>query len=127
MSILRSNSRACVSISANVRETSPDVPKIAPTSLLRASVSPQLLSNASSDDFISCENSLSSYLLRSFSKMEADIHPEYFDTDIEFAGGAVYHTRSTRRDIKVGISAACHPFSTGDQKVFDASARFVNL
>jgi large subunit ribosomal protein L31 len=69
------------------------------------------------------KNSFSSYLLRSFSKMKADIHPEYFETDIVCACGAVYHTRSTRRDIKIGICAACHPFFTGEQKFVDTAGR----
>jgi large subunit ribosomal protein L31 len=56
-----------------------------------------------------------------FLNMKADIHPEYYDTDIVCACGAVYHTRSTRRDIKIGICAACHPFFTGEQKFVDTA------
>jgi len=37
--------------------------------------------------------------------MKAAIHPEYYDTDIVCACGAVYHTRSTGRDIKIGDTA----------------------
>ena len=55
--------------------------------------------------------------------MKADIHPEYHETDIVCACGAVYHTRSTRRDIKIGICAACHPFFTGEQKFVDTAGR----
>jgi large subunit ribosomal protein L31 len=55
--------------------------------------------------------------------MKADIHPEYFETDIACACGAVYHTRSTKRDIKIGICAACHPFFTGEQKFVDTAGR----
>ena len=54
--------------------------------------------------------------------MKASIHPEYHDTDMVCACGAVYHTRSTRRDIKVGI-AARHPFFTGEQKFVDTAGR----
>jgi large subunit ribosomal protein L31 len=57
------------------------------------------------------------YILRSFLKMKADIHPEYYDTDIVCACG------STRRDIKIGICAACHPFFTGEQKFVDTAGR----
>ncbi|HTD14545.1 MAG TPA: 50S ribosomal protein L31, partial [Chthoniobacterales bacterium] len=32
-------------------------------------------------------------------------------------------TRSTRRDIKIGICAACHPFFTGEQKFVDTAGR----
>ena len=63
------------------------------------------------------------YISRFFLKMKAAIHPEYYDTDIVCACGAVYHTRSTRRDIKIGICAACHPFFTGEQKFIDTAGR----
>ena len=63
------------------------------------------------------------YIPRSALKMKADIHPEYHETDIACACGAVYHTRSTRRDIKIGICAACHPFFTGEQKFVDTAGR----
>src|SRR6266545_4643416 len=55
--------------------------------------------------------------------MKAGIHPEYYQTDMVCACGAVYHTRSTRRDIKIGICAACHPFFTGEQKFVDTAGR----
>jgi large subunit ribosomal protein L31 len=55
--------------------------------------------------------------------MKAGIHPEYHETDIACACGAVYHTRSTRRDIRIGICAACHPFFTGEQKFVDTAGR----
>jgi large subunit ribosomal protein L31 len=63
------------------------------------------------------------YIPRSISKMKAGIHPEYYETDIICACGAVYHTRSTRRDIQIGICAACHPFFTGEQKFVDTAGR----
>jgi large subunit ribosomal protein L31 len=63
------------------------------------------------------------YIPSSFLKMKAGIHPEYYETDIVCACGAVYHTRSTRRDIKIGICAACHPFFTGEQKFVDTAGR----
>jgi large subunit ribosomal protein L31 len=63
------------------------------------------------------------YIPRSSFKMKAGIHPEYYETDIVCACGAVYHTRSTRRDIKIGICAACHPFFTGEQKFIDTAGR----
>jgi large subunit ribosomal protein L31 len=68
-------------------------------------------------------NAWADYIPRSISDMKADIHPEYYETDIVCACGAVYHTRSTRRDIKIGICAACHPFFTGEQKFVDTAGR----
>jgi large subunit ribosomal protein L31 len=58
-----------------------------------------------------------------FSAMKADIHPNYKETTIMCACGAAYHTRSTRKDIKIGICAACHPFFTGEQKFVDTAGR----
>ena len=56
--------------------------------------------------------------------MKADIHPEYSETSIHCAScGAVYHTRSTRKNLTVGICAACHPFFTGQQKFVDTAGR----
>jgi large subunit ribosomal protein L31 len=55
--------------------------------------------------------------------MKADIHPDYQETTIACACGTIYHTRSTKRDIKVGICAACHPFFTGEQKFVDTAGR----
>jgi large subunit ribosomal protein L31 len=55
--------------------------------------------------------------------MKADIHPDYNETTIACACGAVLHTRSTRKDIKVGICASCHPFFTGEQKFVDTAGR----
>jgi large subunit ribosomal protein L31 len=69
------------------------------------------------------ETALRGYIPRSLWKMKAGIHPEYYETDIICACGTVYHTRSTRRDIKIGICAACHPFFTGEQKFVDTAGR----
>jgi large subunit ribosomal protein L31 len=55
--------------------------------------------------------------------MKAEIHPNYDSTTIHCACGATYHTRSTRRDIKIGICAQCHPFFTGEQKFVDTAGR----
>ena len=55
--------------------------------------------------------------------MKADIHPKYEETTIGCACGASYRTRSSRRDLKIGICAACHPFFTGEQKFVDTAGR----
>jgi large subunit ribosomal protein L31 len=55
--------------------------------------------------------------------MKADIHPEYVETTITCACGAVYNTRSTKQGIRIGICAACHPFYTGQQKFVDTAGR----
>jgi large subunit ribosomal protein L31 len=55
--------------------------------------------------------------------MKQDIHPEYNETTISCMCGATYHTRSTSKDIQVGICAACHPFFTGEQRFVDTAGR----
>jgi large subunit ribosomal protein L31 len=55
--------------------------------------------------------------------MKADIHPKYQETTISCACGKVYHTRSTQRELRIGICAACHPFFTGEQKFVDTAGR----
>ena len=73
--------------------------------------------------FHPCAKWARDYIHARLRKMKAGIHPEYYETDIVCACGAVYHTRSTRRDIKIGICAACHPFFTGEQKFVDTAGR----
>lgn len=55
--------------------------------------------------------------------MKAGIHPEYKETSIVCACGAVIQTRSTKQNIKVGVCSQCHPFFTGKQKLLDAEGR----
>jgi large subunit ribosomal protein L31 len=55
--------------------------------------------------------------------MKSEIHPDYNETSISCACGSVIHTRSTRKDIKVGICSSCHPFFTGEQKFLDTAGR----
>jgi large subunit ribosomal protein L31 len=55
--------------------------------------------------------------------MKAEIHPDYNETTISCACGAVIHTRSTRKNLQIGICASCHPFFTGEQKFVDTAGR----
>lgn len=55
--------------------------------------------------------------------MKAEIHPNYVESHIACACGKVYKTRSTRKDIRIGICAACHPFFTGEHKFVDTAGR----
>lgn len=89
---------------------------------LRATI-PSHLSSKMSFRFIACVIGFRGYIRRSFSDMKADIHPEYNETEMVCACGAVYKTRSTRRDLRIGICAACHPFFTGEQKFVDTAGR----
>lgn len=55
--------------------------------------------------------------------MKKDIHPNYEATAIHCACGEVWETKSTVKDVKVGICAKCHPFFTGQQKFVDTAGR----
>ncbi|MFH1066427.1 MAG: 50S ribosomal protein L31 [bacterium] len=55
--------------------------------------------------------------------MKANIHPEYMETSVSCACGAVYKTRSTKQDMRIGICGVCHPFFTGQQKFVDTAGR----
>ncbi len=56
--------------------------------------------------------------------MKEKIHPEYFeDAMIICACGAEYKVGSTRKEARIAICAACHPFFTGKQKFVDTEGR----
>ncbi|MFV0414829.1 MAG: 50S ribosomal protein L31 [Chthoniobacterales bacterium] len=55
--------------------------------------------------------------------MKTDIHPNYADLVVTCTCGAVYRTRSTSENLKLGICGACHPFFTGEQKFVDTAGR----
>ncbi len=55
--------------------------------------------------------------------MKDKIHPDYVETTVSCACGAVIHTRSTKQNIRVEICSQCHPFFTGKQKMVDSAGR----
>lgn len=55
--------------------------------------------------------------------MREKIHPKYEETEIRCACGNTFTTRSTRKNIQVGICSMCHPFYTGSQKLVDTVGR----
>jgi large subunit ribosomal protein L31 len=55
--------------------------------------------------------------------MKKGIHPTYEETTVTCACGEVFHTRSTRKNIRVDICSKCHPFFTGDKKFVDTAGR----
>ncbi len=55
--------------------------------------------------------------------MKSGIHPQYMTTTVTCACGASFETRSTRKEVKLEICSACHPFFTGQQKFVDAAGR----
>jgi large subunit ribosomal protein L31 len=58
-----------------------------------------------------------------FGHMKSDIHPKYEACEIRCACGNSIETRSTRKQMLVGICNACHPFYTGQQKFVDTAGR----
>ena len=55
--------------------------------------------------------------------MKSDIHPEFKETTISCACGAVVKTMSAGEDMKVEICSQCHPFFTGKRKIVDTAGR----
>ena len=56
--------------------------------------------------------------------MKTDIHPTYYhDTKVVCACGNTFTTGSTKKEIRVEICSACHPFFTGQAKFIDTEGR----
>ncbi len=55
--------------------------------------------------------------------MKAGIHPEYQVTTVVCACGNTFETRSVRKELRVEMCSACHPFFTGKQKLIDTAGR----
>ena len=55
--------------------------------------------------------------------MKQGIHPNYEQTTIRCACGAVFETSSTKPNMRVDICSKCHPFFTGKQKLVDTGGR----
>jgi large subunit ribosomal protein L31 len=55
--------------------------------------------------------------------MREKIHPGYHEINVVCACGNSFMTRSTKKDLRVEICSACHPFFTGKQKLVDTAGR----
>ena len=55
--------------------------------------------------------------------MKQGIHPDYVECTVTCTCGNTFTTRSTRKELKVDICNACHPFFTGTQKLIDTGGR----
>jgi large subunit ribosomal protein L31 len=47
--------------------------------------------------------------------MKKGIHPEYKETTVKCACGAVFKVKSTKSEMDVEVCSNCHPFYTGKQ------------
>jgi large subunit ribosomal protein L31 len=55
--------------------------------------------------------------------MKTDIHPQYHETTVTCGCGNTFVTGSVRKELKVDICNACHPFYTGKLKFVDTAGR----
>lgn len=55
--------------------------------------------------------------------MKQGIHPKYMVTQVTCGCGNKFETRSTKKELRVDICNACHPFFTGKLKYIDAAGR----
>jgi len=55
--------------------------------------------------------------------MKPEIHPKYYQAAVKCACGNEFVVGSTRKEIKLDICSACHPFYTGKQKFVDTAGR----
>jgi large subunit ribosomal protein L31 len=56
-------------------------------------------------------------------QLKKGIHPDYHDVTVTCACGNKIETRSTKKEIRLDICSACHPFFTGKQKLVDTEGR----
>jgi large subunit ribosomal protein L31 len=55
--------------------------------------------------------------------MKEKIHPVLNEVLVHCTCGNEFKTRSTKKEMRVEICAACHPFFTGKQKLLDSEGR----
>ena len=55
--------------------------------------------------------------------MKKEGHPKYFDCAVSCSCGNKWTTRSTKKELKLDLCSACHPFYTGKQKLIDSGGR----
>ena len=55
--------------------------------------------------------------------MKDKIHPSYQETLVTCACGNQFKTKSTKKEMRLDICSACHPFYTGKQKLLDTAGR----
>jgi large subunit ribosomal protein L31 len=55
--------------------------------------------------------------------MKPGIHPELYRVTAVCACGNSFETHSTKKELRLEICSACHPFYTGKQKLVDTAGR----
>ena len=55
--------------------------------------------------------------------MKDGIHPDYAVVNVHCPCGATWTTRSTKKEKRLEICSACHPYFTGKQRLLDVAGR----
>ncbi|MBK7995066.1 MAG: 50S ribosomal protein L31 [Blastocatellia bacterium] len=55
--------------------------------------------------------------------MKEKIHPQYNVITVSCSCGEQFQTKSTKKELRLEICSACHPFYTGKQKLIDTAGR----
>ena len=55
--------------------------------------------------------------------MKNGIHPNYVLATVTCSCGNTFQTRATKKELKIDICSACHPFFTGKLKYVDTAGR----
>ena len=55
--------------------------------------------------------------------MKKDTHPDYVKCEVKCGCGETFVTRATKPTIRVEVCSKCHPFYTGEQRMFDSAGR----
>jgi large subunit ribosomal protein L31 len=55
--------------------------------------------------------------------MKKEIHPQYVECIVTCACGNTFTTMSNKKEMKIDICSACHPFFTGSEKIVDSAGR----
>jgi len=55
--------------------------------------------------------------------MKKDIHPQLHLVTAVCACGNTFQTHSTKKELRLEICNACHPFFSGKQKLIDTAGR----
>ena len=55
--------------------------------------------------------------MKEVTRVKKGIHPEYHEAEVICACGNRFNTGSTKKEIKVEVCSACHPFYTGTKRL----------
>ncbi|MDR2635949.1 MAG: 50S ribosomal protein L31 [Campylobacteraceae bacterium] len=55
--------------------------------------------------------------------MKKEIHPQYVECTVTCACGNTFTTKSNKKEMRIDICSACHPFFTGSEKIVDSAGR----